>query len=106
MKRFRWFVLFAVVLGALALPASAFAAPPSGCTYPDTNCPPATVLPAVIEKPGATTPTTTTVAGVQAAQSSLPFTGGDIAGLGAIGVGAILVGFLLTRTRRSARSRS
>jgi hypothetical protein len=64
------------------------------------------VLPAVIEKPAATTPTTTTVAGVEAAQSSLPFTGGDIAGLGAIGVGAILVGFLLTRTRRSARSRS
>jgi len=110
MKRVRWVVLFALVLGVLALPATAFAARASQCGYPGTNCPPATVL-----GTNETAPTTATTAApatsvlpaaVSAGQSSLPFTGGDIAGLGAIGAGAIVVGFLLARTRRSARSRS
>lgn len=110
MKRVRWFVVFAVALFALALPAVAFAATPS-CTYPNTNCPP-DVLPTVLTR-APQTPTSAAAPGTQAlpanvaaAQNSLPFTGGDIAGLGAIGAGAILVGFLLMRTRRNARIRS
>jgi hypothetical protein len=118
MKRVRWFVLFALALAAFALPASAFAAPHASqqCKYPDTNCTvPSSVLPATVTSgtPGTsgtsgTSATTANVApaNVSAGQSSLPFTGGDIAGLVAIGVGAILVGFLLARTRRGTRTRS
>ena len=39
MKRVRWFVVFALALGALALPASAFAARSAQCpNYPGTDC--------------------------------------------------------------------
>jgi hypothetical protein len=110
MKRVRWFVLFALVLAALALPATAFAAPhASQCTYPEQNCNvPSTVL-GITTTPGGAQPgssTTQQPAAVAAGQSSLPFTGGDIAGLSAVGVGAILIGFLLARSRRNARSGS
>lgn len=114
MKRVRWVVLLALALGALALPAAAFAAPPAnqGCEYPNTNCTvPSTVLGITVTSGTGNTATSATtagtnVAGVSTGQASLPFTGGDVAGLVAIGVGAILVGFLLARTRRGARSRS
>ena len=38
--------------------------------------------------------------------SSLPFTGGDIAGLAAIGAGALGVGLVVSRARRGAPTRS
>ncbi len=38
--------------------------------------------------------------------SSLPFTGGDVAGLAAIGAGALGVGLVVSRARRGANSRS
>jgi hypothetical protein len=107
MKRVRWFVLIALALGVLALPATAFAAPRASvdpCTYPDNNCPPPSVLGATTVPPANNAAPAT--AGVEAAQSSLPFTGGDFAGLAAIGAGAILVGFLLVRTRRKPGSSS
>jgi hypothetical protein len=77
----------AVVLGVLA-PTAAFAQtyPNPGSTPPKPN------------DPGAQ------VKGVTASNSSssLPFTGGDVAGLAAIGGGAVVVGGLLaTRSRRS-----
>lgn len=114
MKRVRWFVVFALALGALALPASAFAARSAQCpNYPGTDCTvPSSVLGITTtpQNPATTGGTGANVspanAAVSAGQSSLPFTGGDIAGLGAIGVGAVLVGFLLARTRRGARTRS
>ncbi len=119
MKRVRWVVLLALALGALALPATAFAAPRASqvqpCEYPNTNCTvPSTVLGITVTSgTGANAGTTATTAGanvapanVSAGQASLPFTGGDVAGLVAIGVGAILVGYLLARTRRGSRSRS
>jgi hypothetical protein len=37
--------------------------------------------------------------------SSLPFTGGDVAGLTAIGVGAVGAGLLVSRTRRRSVAR-
>lgn len=77
----------AVVLGVLA-PTAAFAQ-----TYPNTG-----TTPPKSNDPGAH------VQGVTASNnaSSLPFTGGDVAGLAAIGGGAVVVGGLLaTRSRRS-----
>jgi hypothetical protein len=62
---------------------------------------------------GGTTPTTVTVAGETVTAptadpvtsgDSLPFTGGDVAGLAAIGGGAIAVGLLLSR--RASRRRA
>ena len=38
--------------------------------------------------------------------SSLPFTGGDVAGLAAIGAGALGVGLVVSRARRGAPTRS
>ena len=38
--------------------------------------------------------------------SSLPFTGGDVAGLAAIGAGALGVGLVVSRARRGAATRS
>ncbi|HZR13818.1 MAG TPA: hypothetical protein VFC33_11275 [Acidimicrobiia bacterium] len=77
----------AIVLGVLA-PTAAFAQtyPNGGTTPPKAN------------DPGAQ------VQGVSATNnsSSLPFTGGDVAGLAAIGGGAVVVGGLLAlRSRRS-----
>ena len=61
---------------------------------------------------GGTTPTTVVVEGKTAVapaatadpSQTLPFTGGDVAGLAGIGVGAIAVGLLLTR--RASRRRA
>ena len=51
----------------------------------------------------------TTVAPVPATDtdtpSSLPFTGGDVAGLAAIGAGALGVGLVVSRARRGAATR-
>ena len=42
----------------------------------------------------------------ESSSSSLPFTGGDVAGLAAIGAGALGVGLVVSRTRRGANSRA
>src|SRR5512138_363603 len=102
MTRVRWFVVFAVALFALALPATAFAARAADtCPYPGTTCPSTSVAPANVS-----TTAPSNVLGTNAANnSSLPFTGGDIAGMVAIGGGAVVVGLLLARARK-ADSRS
>ncbi|HEY7133596.1 MAG TPA: hypothetical protein VIB48_00895 [Acidimicrobiia bacterium] len=104
MTRVRWIVVFAVALFALALPATAWAARAADtCPYPGTTCPSTSVAP---ENAATTAPSN--VLGENAStgsNSSLPFTGGDIAGLTAIGGGAIVVGVLLARARK-ADSRS
>jgi hypothetical protein len=106
MTRVRWFVLFAVALCALALPATAWAARAADdpCPYPGTSCPPTNVAP---ENVATTTGAPSNVLAENAGTggSSLPFTGGDIAGLTAIGGGAIVIGVVLARARK-ANSRS
>ncbi|HZR15372.1 MAG TPA: hypothetical protein VFC33_19200 [Acidimicrobiia bacterium] len=99
-KHARWMVAVAAALFVLALPTVAWAASATQTTcYP--NCqPPASVLGET------TTPTTagatTAVEGAQASNgSSLPFTGADIAGLTAIGVVAIGVGYAMHRRART-----
>jgi len=79
-----------IVLGVLAPGAAAFAV-----DYPGGGTPPSN-------------PTTdvggTEVKGVQVSKgSSLPFTGGDVAGLAAIGSGAAAVGGLLVMRSRRRR---
>jgi hypothetical protein len=67
-----------------------------------TGCTPPTVSPNVVSPPA--TPTNSD--GVQPASvtvngsSSLPFTGADIGELAAVGVGAVVIGGVLTRRRR------
>ena len=60
----------------------------------------------VVVSPTTTDPGTTQVAAdqTQSSGSSLPFTGGDVAGLAAIGAGAVGIGVLasLARRRQSA----
>jgi hypothetical protein len=64
-----------------------------------TGCTPPSVSPSVVTPP-------TTPDGVQPASvtvngsSSLPFTGADIGELAAVGVGAVVIGGVLTRRRR------
>jgi hypothetical protein len=66
-----------------------------------TGCTPPAVSPNVV-----TPPATTNSDGVQPASvtvngsSSLPFTGADIGELAAVGVGAVVIGGVLTRRRR------
>ena len=56
----------------------------------------------VADSPTTTDPGTTQVAANQteSSGSSLPFTGGDVAGLAAIGAGAVGIGLVATRARR------
>jgi hypothetical protein len=76
-----------IVLGALA-PTAALAA-----SYPDGGGTNAT------NDPGSS------VAGTSATKSStLPFTGGDVAGLAAIGAGAALAGVVMVRHSRRTRA--
>lgn len=66
------------------------------CNYGGGNCGPTVT----------TTPTTTTSIGVPVthSDSGLPFTGGDVIGLSLVGIGAIIVGSFLARTRRRVMS--
>lgn len=67
----------------------------TNCNYGGGNCGPTVT----------TTPTTITSVGVPVHHDSgLPFTGGDVVGLSLIGVGAIVVGSFLARTRRRVLS--
>ncbi len=78
-----------IVLGVLAPGAAAFAA-----DYPNGGTPPSNHR----FDPGGTE-----VKGVQVSKGSLPFTGGDVAGLAAIGGGAAAVGGLLVMQSRRRR---
>jgi len=80
----------------VAVPAVAGA---DGCY---TGCNPPTVSSTLVSPP-ATDPVShvTTTAQVNGS-SSLPFTGADIGELAAVGAGAVVVGVVLTRRRRSA----
>ena len=105
MKHVRWIVAVAAALFVLALPAVAWAASPAQttCSYPNQNCQPPTVLGETQTNPGSPT----AVEGAQASRgsSSLPFTGGDVAGLATIGVVAIGVGYAMHRRARTGRTR-
>jgi hypothetical protein len=81
----------------VAVPAVAGAA---GCY---TGCTPPTVSSSLVT-PSSTDPihaSTTTTAQVNGS-SSLPFTGADVGELAVVGAGAVVVGVVLTRRRRSA----
>ena len=68
------------------------------------NSDPGTTNPSggVVDSPTTTDPGTTPVAAstTESSGSSLPFTGGDVAGLAAIGAGAVGIGVLASRARR------
>jgi len=70
-----------------------------------TGCTPSTVSPNTVLPPsppstgGPQTAATTTIAN---GSSSLPFTGADIGELAAVGVGAVVIGGVMTRRRRQA----
>ncbi len=73
--------------------ASAGAAGTVGCYV---GCTPPTVAAT------SATPPSTASAPVVAGSSSLPFTGADVVELSAVGLGAVVVGGVLARRRRSA----
>ncbi|MGA2837666.1 MAG: hypothetical protein ABSF84_13810 [Acidimicrobiales bacterium] len=84
-----------------AIPAVASASTPTANCY--TGCTPSTVannnvVPPTTSPSSGDGSTTLTVSG----SSSLPFTGADVGELAAIGVGAIVVGGVLARRRRTA----
>jgi len=80
----------------VAVPAVAGAA---GCY---TGCTPPTVSSTLVTPPSTDpTPAASTTAQVNGS-SSLPFTGADIGELAVVGAGAVAVGVVLTRRRRSA----
>ncbi len=80
------------VVAGTAIPATAAFATDD---YPIP--PPPTVKPTTVTKP------TTEVLGAQVTRSSMPFTGGDVAEIAAIGAGAIAVGAVMVRRTRRAR---
>jgi hypothetical protein len=87
------------VVSMLAVPTVAGATDPAcytGCTPPAVS--PNTVLPPAQHDPSKTAATTSAVNG----SSSLPFTGADVGELAAIGMGAVVIGRVLTRRRRQA----
>ena len=86
--------------------ASMFAVPTvagAASTTCYTGCTPPTVSPNTVLPPsppstdGTQTAATTTIAN---GSSSLPFTGADIGELAVVGVGAVVIGGVLTRRRR------
>jgi hypothetical protein len=88
-RAIRVLAMGAIVGGVLA-PGAAFAA-----SYPNGGTPPSSVDPAThVEAATATQP----------GSSSLPFTGGDVAGLAAVGGGAVIIGGLLAHRARRARA--
>jgi hypothetical protein len=96
------------VAAATAIPATAaFAAndypvPPPPVVNPDTvtrpRSDPATVASATATK------SSTEVLGAQVTRGSIPFTGGDVAGLAAIGAGAVAVGAVMVKRTRRAKA--
>jgi hypothetical protein len=89
-------------IGATVAAASLFVVP--GVAAADTTCytgcTPPTVSPtSTLPAPPHTDPVHTTAVN---GSSSLPFTGADVGELAAVGVGAIVVGGLLARRRRTA----
>ena len=79
----------AIAVGVLA-PGAAFAA-----SYPDGGKTTTSTV-----DPGTHVEAATAT---QSGSSSLPFTGGDVAGLAAVGGGAIVIGGLLARRARRSR---
>ena len=79
----------------VAVPAVAGA---DGCY---NGCTPSTVSSTLVAPPSTDPVPTSTTAQVNGS-SSLPFTGADIGELAALGAGAVVVGVVLTRRRRSA----
>ena len=71
----------------------------TGCTPPAVS--PATVTPATVTPPAPTgTNGVNSTAVTTNGSSSLPFTGADIGELAAVGLGAVVIGGVLTRRRR------
>jgi hypothetical protein len=68
-----------------------------------TGCPPSTASATLVPvAPTSTDPVhTAAVATTTNSSSSLPFTGADVGELAAVGVGAIVIGGVLTRRRRT-----
>jgi hypothetical protein len=101
-SRARLLPLLAVgaVTAGLSIPAIAGAQeypPPTNTSVPSSST---TVAAAT-----STLPTSSTTVEAAEESTTLPFTGGDVAGLVTIGIGAIGVGYALKRTaRRKARN--
>ncbi|MGD0882528.1 MAG: LPXTG cell wall anchor domain-containing protein [Acidimicrobiales bacterium] len=66
-----------------------------------TGCTPPTVANNSVVPP-TTTPGTGTTSQTVSGSSSLPFTGADVSELAAVGIGAIVIGGVLVRRRRTA----
>ncbi len=88
-------LIVGLVLSALLLMSSA---PAWAAVYPNGGSTPTT---AQVEAATATAPATAT--GPASSGATLPFTGGDVMTLTALGVGAIGVGLVLARRTRVAR---
>ena len=82
----------------VAVPAVAGAA----CTTGYAGCTPPTVSGTLVPPPSGDGSGHVTTAAQVNGSSSLPFTGADIGELAAVGAGAVVVGVVLTRRRRSA----
>ena len=92
-----------ICIGSSIALASLFAVPAvaGADTTCYTGCTPSTVANNSTVPPGPTTSRTDPLPGTVNGSSSLPFTGADIGELAAVGAGAIVVGGVLARRRRS-----
>ena len=80
---------------------------PAGCVTPpsvsgNSTTPSTGALPFTAASSASPSGSSSSTSGTVAGSSSLPFTGADIGELAVVGVGAVLVGGLLIRRRRSA----
>jgi LPXTG-motif cell wall-anchored protein len=101
MKTLTWTKRMGIGTG-IAL-ASIFAVPNvvgAASTTCYTACTPPTVSPNTVAPPSTDGPQTAASTTIANGSSTLPFTGADIGELAAVGIGAVVIGGVLTRRRR------
>ena len=91
----------AALLAAPTVAGAADTACYTGCIPPSVN-PNSVPLPNPVPQPKPVLANPTTTIHVVNGSSSLPFTGADVGELAAVGLGAVVIGGVLTRRRRQA----
>ena len=107
MKTLTWTKRMGIGTGiALALIFAVPTAVGAASTTCYTACTPPTVLPNTVLPPSPPStdgqPQTAAATTIANGSSTLPFTGADIGELAAVGIGAVVIGGVLTRRRRRA----
>jgi len=104
MKTMKWTQRICLATGIAVASLAAVPSMAGADTTCYTGCKPPVVSPTVVPVAPTTTDPghTGAVATTTSSSSSLPFTGADIGELAAVGIGAVVIGGVLTRRRRTS----